>query len=72
MDNFKNKTNNSWYPYEELGNFFKLEKSILIGCPMNIDGTRDNTPYDVDWERGVDEKDKIKMNEVVSELQKKD
>ena len=68
MDNAVNKTNESWYPYVELGSFFKLEKGVLVSCPMNADGTRDDTPFDVDWERGVDEKDKKRMNEVVNEL----
>lgn len=69
MDNTVSKTNESWYPYEQLGSFFKLENGVLMGCPMNADGTRDNTPFDIDWERGVEEKDKEIMNKVVKELQ---
>ena len=68
MDNAVNKTNESWYPFTELGSFFKLEKGVLVGCPMNADATRGDTPFDGDWERGVDEKDKKRMNEVVNEL----
>lgn len=29
---------------------------------MNFDGTRDNSPFDVDWERGIDKKDKEKIS----------
>ena len=45
------KTNNQWYPYEELGSYFKLENDVLLQCPMNMDGTRDDTPCEVDWQR---------------------
>jgi len=71
MDDTKSKTNESWYPYKELGSFFKLENGILMGCPMNTDGTRDETPFEVDWDRGVEEKDKEVMNKIVEELQSK-
>ncbi len=65
------KTNQSWYPYKEFGSYFKLENGVLMGCPMNSDGTRDNTPYEIDWDRGVEEKDKERMNEILNELQNK-
>ncbi len=68
MDKVVNKTNESWYPYKELGTYFKLENGVLVGCPMNADGTRDNTPFDIDWERGIEEKEQEKMNSIVSEL----
>lgn len=72
MDEVVSKTNQDWYSYIELGTFFKLENGILIGCPMNADGTRDDTPFDVDWERGVEEKDENRLLEVVEELKVKE
>ena len=66
------KTNNQWYPYEELGSYFKLENDVLLQCPMNIDGTRDDTPCEVDWQRGVDDKDEPRLQEIVKELQEKE
>ena len=72
MDKALNKTNKTWYPYEEFGSFFKLEEGTLVGCPMNEDGTRDNTPFEVDWNRGVEAKDQKKMKEFAEQLRTKD
>ncbi len=70
MDHLANKTNESWYPYKELGTFFKLENGVLMGCPMNADGTRDDTSFDVDWERGLKDDEQERMNQIVRELKK--
>jgi hypothetical protein len=67
------KTNKQWYPYEEDGCYYKLEDGILLQCPMNIDGTADEeTLCQVDWDWGVDEKDKPRLKEIVKELQEKE
>ncbi len=64
------KTNAVWYPYVDLGTYFKLEKGILMGCPMNVDGTRDDTAFDIDWERGLKDDEQERMKQIVSELKK--
>lgn len=38
-----NKTNQNWYPYEDMGCFYKLEDGELLFCPMNMDGTIETT-----------------------------
>jgi hypothetical protein len=43
------KTNNNWYPYKEFGSYFKLEKGSLMQCGMNVDGTRDDNPNEVEY-----------------------
>jgi len=63
------KKNNTWTPYKEFGSFFKLKNSVLLGCPMNSDETRSNSPFDVDFKEGVEEKDQRRMKEIVTELQ---
>jgi hypothetical protein len=45
------KTNADWYTFTMLGSYFKFEQGVLLQCPMNIDGSRDDTPCEVDWER---------------------
>jgi len=64
------KTNNAWTPYKEFGSFFKLKKDILLGCPMNADGSRSNSPFEVDFKNGVEEKDQERMEEIVGALKK--
>lgn len=49
------KTNKQWYRFSTLGSYFKFEKGVLLQCPMNSDGTRDDTPCEVDWERIADD-----------------
>jgi hypothetical protein len=66
------KTNKNWYPYEEFGGYFKLEDAVLLQCPMNTDSTRDDSPCEVDWYRGVDKKDEPRLQEIVKELEKKE
>lgn len=65
------KTNKNWYPYKEHGSYYKLEDSTLMQCPMNADGTRDDNPCEVDWDRGVSKTDEPRMKEIVRELQEK-
>ncbi len=67
------KTNKHWYPYEEFGSYFKLEDGALLQCPMNIDGTPDvGTDCEVDWDYGVEPKDKPRLKAIVKELQEKE
>ena len=65
------KTNTQWYPYEEYGSYFKLENGVLLQCPMNTDGTRDESECEVDWERGVPPEDMPRMKTIVKELEEK-
>lgn len=62
------KTNKDWYPYEEHGCFYKLENGVLWQCPMNVGGTRDDSPCVVDmgWAE-----DLPRMKEIVRELRKR-
>ena len=43
------KTNKDWYAFETWGSYFKLENGVLLQCPMMIDGTRDDSPCEVEW-----------------------
>lgn len=65
------KTNNQWYPYNEVGGYFKLEAGELMICAMNADGTRDDNPYAVDWQEVTvaEAKDKIAIERIYSDLQ---
>ncbi len=63
------KTNTQWYPYDEFGSYFKLEDDALLQCPMNVDGSKDVSVCEVDWEMGVGEEDMIRLKEIVEELQ---
>lgn len=66
------KTNKQWYPYKELGAYFRLEDDTLMQCPMNTDGSKDKEAAEVDWIRGVaDEQDKERLLKIVDELQDK-
>ncbi len=44
------KTNRAWYRFSMLGSYFKFDKGVLLQCPMNSDGTRDDSPCEVEWE----------------------
>lgn len=63
------KTNKDWYPYDVYGGYFKLENGVLMSCPMNADGSRDNSPYEVEpfaaWDNDFN------PNEIVQELETK-
>ncbi len=63
-------TNKNWYPYKDLGSYFKLEDDTLMGCPMNEDGTREDTPTEVDWYEAWDED--VDPRTIIAELQKKE
>ena len=65
------KTNSEWYPYEEHGSYYKLEDGVLMQCPMNKDGTRDESECEVDWNRGVSDEDMPRLKQIVKELEKK-
>jgi hypothetical protein len=64
------KTNKQWYPYEEYGGYFKLENGVLMSCPMNTDGSRDDNPYEVDWYEAWD--NDVKPEDIIQELEKKE
>lgn len=63
-------TNKHWYPYPELGGYLKLENDVLIGCPMNKDGTRRDDPSEVDWYEAWDSDIDVAM--YMRELQDKE
>ena len=66
------KTNTQWYAYEEYGSYFRLENGVLLQCPMNTDGTRDESECEVDWERGVSAEEMPRMKDIVKELEGKE
>ncbi len=35
------KTNTTWYPIAEQGNYYKLEDDVLLSVPMMADGSMD-------------------------------
>ena len=37
------KTNKHWYPYEQVGSYYRLVDGVLMFCPMNADGSRRDT-----------------------------
>ena len=66
------KTNKHWYPYEEDGSYYKLENDVLLQCPMNADGTRDNSSCEVDWDYGIEPEDEPRLIAIVKELEEKE
>lgn len=67
------KTNTHWYPYDDLGTYFRLEEGVLCFCTMLEGGSRgsDEEVGEVDWQRGVDKKNRIRLRAIVQELQYK-
>ena len=65
------KTNKNWYPYEEDGCYYRLEDGTLMQCPMNIDGTRDDNPCEVDMQ-WTEDKDRPMLLEIIKELEGKE
>lgn len=64
------KTNKDWYPYKDFGGYFKLENGALMQCPMNADGTpNDSEPCEVDWYEALDYD--IDLSEIIQELKKR-
>lgn len=43
-----NQTNINWYPYEDMGCWYKLENGQLHYAPMNLNGTIETINADVD------------------------
>jgi hypothetical protein len=66
------KTNKQWYPYPAYGSFFKLEDGELYQCPMNLDGSRDDSPAWVDFGTGVEPQDIAPLKAIIQELAIKD
>jgi hypothetical protein len=51
---FGNKTNENWYPYEDMGSYYKLENGVLLFAPMLENGEIDESngfinDGEVDW-----------------------
>ena len=66
------KTNKQWYPYSLDGSYYKLEDGVLMQCPMNRDGTRDESECEVDWDRGVSDYDRPHLKMIVKQLEEKE
>jgi hypothetical protein len=64
-------TNLHWYPYLELGSYFRLQDGILLQRPMNQDNTMADEECEVDWNRGVSEEDLLGLKEIVQGLSEK-
>ena len=63
------KTNKQWYPYPRYGSFFKLEEGGLYQCPMNLDGSRADSPTWVDFGIGVEPHDMTPLKAIIQELE---
>ena len=61
-------TNLRWYPYLELGSYFRLQDGLLLQRPMNQDGTMADEECEVDWDRGVSEEDLPALKETAQRL----
>jgi hypothetical protein len=66
------KPNKQWYPYPRYGSFFKLEDGELYQCPMNLDGSREDSPTWVDFGSGVEPHDMASSKSIIQELEIKD
>jgi hypothetical protein len=66
----RSHSNEHWYPYEDDGSYYQLERGILRQCPMNEGDTRDHSPCAVDWRFGVEEEHKPRMRQIVRELRR--
>ena len=68
------KTNKHWYPYEDMGSYYKLEEGELLFAAMNTDGSIDMDGDEVNF--GVVEyrepQDQARMAEIVKELEEKE
>lgn len=62
------KTNKKWYLYEEFGCYLKLDDDILIAHSM----TDEEDIFDVDWDYGVEPKDRQRLKAIVEELEQKE
>jgi hypothetical protein len=63
-----NKTNRNWYPYKEVGSYYRLVNGVLLFSPMNIDGTRDSAEAEVDFPFIAVDQTKIDKNGKKSSL----
>ena len=67
------KTNKQWYLYKKFGSYFKLEEDILIETSIADDGTPDEEEAcDVDWDYGVEPKNRKRLKAIVKELEEKE
>lgn len=66
-----NKTNLNWYPYEELGSYYKLINGVLMFCPMLVDGSREDNEGEVDFELLDGEEIAEKLKQIVISLVEK-
>lgn len=66
-------TNHEWYPFPELGSFFRLEGGTLLQLPMLADGGRgtDEEIAEVDW-HNIEGSDRERLSEIQSELMNKE
>jgi hypothetical protein len=66
------KTNKQWYSYQEYGSYYKLEDGELYQCPMNLDGSRADTPTWVDFDFSVESPNAPLLRTIMQELKLKD
>jgi hypothetical protein len=60
-----------WVAVSSMGGFFRLVNTTLLYCPMNLDGTRDDSVCEVDWSR-IDNTEVVKctiVREVLAHFQ---
>jgi hypothetical protein len=66
------QSNIHWYPYADLGSYFRLEDGLLFQRPMLRDGSlSEDGETEVDWSRGASEGDLPKLHNIVEELKHK-
>ncbi len=68
------KTNSHWYPYKEFGSFYKLNEGELWFAPMLKDGSIDMDGDEVNFGvvEYIEERDKVRMAEIMKELEEKE
>lgn len=66
------KTNKQWYSYPEYGSYYKLEDGELYQCPMNLDGSRGDSPTWVDFDFSVASPNAPRLKTIIQELILKD
>lgn len=63
------KTNKKWYAYKDMGSYYKLVDDHLLGCPMLLNGKREDNPFDVEY---IEDDDRLIMASIIIDLKTKE